>query len=225
MQKDIIDKLFKLQDKKYRDFQVKLIPTVSPDDIIGVRTPELKKLAKELVKNSNISFLDNLPHKYFDENQLHAFIISELKNYDECINYINKFLPYVNNWATCDQMSPKIFKKNRDKLINEIKIWINSKDEYTTRFGISMLMHHFLDSNFKQEYLKLVSNIKSDKYYVNMMIAWYFATALAKQYESAIIYLEDNKLDTWVLNKAIQKAIESYRITDDKKEYLRSLKK
>jgi len=225
MKGEVTEKLFKIQDKKYRDFQVKLIPNIDSNSIIGVRTPDLKKLAKEMVKSGDVSFLDNLPHKYFDENQLHAFIISELKDYDECINYINKFLPYINNWATCDQMSPKIFKKNHDKLINEIKIWIKSKDTYTIRFGIGMLMQHYLDSDFRQEYLKLVSKIKSNEYYVNMMIAWYFATALAKQYESAIIYLEDNKLDTWVHNKTIQKAIESYRITDTQKEYLRSLKK
>ena len=219
------EELFKMQDKKYRDFQVKLIPNIDSNSIIGVRTPDLKKLAKELVKSGDVSFLDNLPHKYFDENQLHAFIISELKNYDKCINYINKFLSYVNNWATCDQMSPKVFKKNHDKLINEIKIWIKSKDTYTIRFGIGMLMQHYLDSDFRQEYLKLVSKIKSNEYYVNMMIAWYFATALAKQYESAIIYLEDNKLDTWVHNKTIQKAIESYRITGEQKQYLKILKK
>lgn len=218
------EKLFKLQDKKYQELQYRTIPNV--ENIIGVRTPELRKLAKELVKENNYkSFLEELPHKYFDENQLHAFIISELKDYNECINYVNKFLPYVDNWATCDQMSPKVFKKNLDKLLLEIKKWIKSKETYTIRFGIGMLMQYFLDDSFKVEYLETISKIRSDEYYVNMMIAWYFATSLAKQYNDTIKYIENNKLDIWTHNKTIQKAIESYRITDEQKEYLRSLKR
>ena len=221
----IQEELFKLQDIKYKDFSSKLIPNVSKDYFIGVRTPDLRKYAKELVKEEYIDkFLNDLPHKYFDENQLHAFILSELKDYDKCIEYINKFLPYVDNWATCDQMSPKIFKKNTDKLINEIKIWIKSKETYTIRFGICALMQYYLDDNFKKEYLDMISKIRSDEYYVNMMIAWFFATALAKQYDSTIPYIENNKLDKWVHNKTIQKAIESYRITPEQKEYLKSLK-
>ena len=223
---NIQKELFKLQDIKYRDFQVKLIPTVDSTSIIGVRTPDLRNLAKELVKSNNYSsFLDELPHKYFDENQLHAFIISELKNYDESIKYIDKFLPYIDNWATCDQLSPKAFKKNHDRLLESIKNWIKSDKTYTIRFGAGILMQHYLDEEFKPEYLKWISNIKSDEYYVNMMIAWYFATALAKQYETAIPYIENQKLSTWVHNKTIQKAIESYRITENQKEYLKSLKK
>ncbi len=218
------EELFKLQDKKYQELQYKTIPNI--ENIIGVRTPELRKLAKELVKENNYkSFLEELPHKYFDENQLHGFIISEIKNYDECINYTNKFLPYIDNWATCDQMSPKVFKKNKDKLLKEIKVWIKSKDTYTIRFGIGMLMKYFLDEDFNKTYLELVSKIKSKEYYVNMMIAWFFATALAKQYDNTITYIETNKLDIWVHNKTIQKAIESYRITNEQKEYLRSLKR
>lgn len=217
--------LFKLQDKKYRELQIKIIPNIDPNSIIGVRTPELRKYAKELFKsNDYISFLNDLPHKYFDENQLHAFIISELYDYNECITYTNKFLSYANNWATCDQMSPKVFKKHKEELLKEIKIWIKSKKTYTIRFGIDKLMQLYLDDNFKEEYLELVSNIKSNEYYVNMMIAWFFATALAKQYDVTIKYIEDRKLDTWVHNKTIQKAIESYRITEKQKEYLRSLK-
>jgi len=223
---NIKEKLFELQDIKYRDFQVKLIPNISLNNVIGIRTPNLRKLAKELVKeNQYKSFLEELPHKYFDENQLHAFIISEIKDYEECMTYINKFLPYIDNWATCDQMSPKAFKKNKDKLLNEIKKWLKSSKTYTIRFGIGMLMQHYLDADFKEEYLKMVSSIKSDEYYVNMMIAWYFATALAKQYEKAVIYLENNELDTWTHNKTIQKAVESYRITPAQKEYLRKLKR
>lgn len=222
---DIKERLFKLQDKKYGEFQIKLIPTVNPESIIGVRTKELRELAKEMIKDNNYEeFLNDLPHKYFEENQLHAFIISEIKDYDECLNYISEFLPYVDNWATCDQMSPKVFKKHHDKLIEEIKKWIKSNKTYTIRFGICALMQHYLDDDFKKEYLSFVYSIKSDEYYVNMMKAWYFATALAKQYEDAVKVLEENYLDTWTHNKTIQKAIESYRITSEQKTHLRSLK-
>jgi len=221
----IVDDLFKMKDKEYRDFQVKLIPGKTVDVMIGVRTPDLRKYAKELVKEGKYEdFLKDLPHKYFDENQLHAFILSEIKDYDECIEYVERFLPYVDNWATCDQMSPKVFKKNKDKLLERIKVWIKSDKTYTIRFGIGMLMQHYLDEDFKKEYLKWVSEIKSEEYYVNMMIAWYFATALAKQYEETIKYIEKQKLDKWTHNKTIQKSVESYRITDNQKKYLRSLK-
>ena len=220
-----LEELFNLQDKKYGEFQVKLIPTVDPKSIIGVRTPDLRKLAKEIIKSTDYElFLNDLPHKYFEENQLHAFIISEIKDYDKCIEEVNKFLPYVDNWATCDQMSPKVFKKNHDKLLSHIKLWINSKETYTIRFGIGMLMEHFLDENFDISYPELVAGLRSDEYYVNMMIAWYFATALAKQYEVVIPFIENKALDPWTHNKAIQKSIESYRITDEQKAYLRSLK-
>ena len=221
----IKEELFSFQDKEYRDFQKKLIPTIYQENVIGVRTPILRKFAKSLVKeNKYKSFLEDLPHKYFDENQLHAFIISEIKNYDECISYINIFLPYIDNWATCDQMSPKTFKKNKKKLLNQIKIWIKSKDTYTIRFSIGMLMNHFLDEDYNPKYLEMISKIKSDEYYINMMVAWYFATALAKQYDDTISYIENNKLDKWTHNKTIQKAIESYRITKEQKDYLRKLK-
>ena len=220
---NIVIKLFELQDKEYQRLQYKIIPNV--DNIIGVRTPELRKLAKQLIKENNYKlFLNNLPHKYFDENQLHAFIISEIKDYDECIKYINDFLPYIDNWATCDQMSPKILKKHKEELIKYIKVWIKSKKTYTIRFGIGMLMEYFLDENFNKTYLELVSKIRSNEYYVNMMIAWFFATALAKQYEETIKYIENKKLDIWVHNKTIQKAIESYRIRESQKEYLKTLK-
>lgn len=221
----IKEKLFKLQDKKYQELQSKIIPNIDSSTIIGVRTPEIKKLAKEVVKGDYKPFLEELPHKYYDENQLHAFIISEIKDYDECIKYINKFLPYINNWATCDTLIPKVFKKNPDKLIIEVKKWIKSKEDYTIRYGIGTLMRFYLNDEFKEDYLELVSKIKSNEYYVNMMIAWYYATALAKQYDSTIKYIESNKLDTWVHNKTIQKAIESYRITDKQKDYLRKYKR
>lgn len=219
------EELLKLQDKKYKELQAKIIPNVEANTIIGVRTPELRNLAKKMIKENNYkTFLEELPHTYFDENQLHAFIISELKDYDECITYLDKFLPYIDNWATCDQLSPKVFKKNKDKLLKEIKVWIKSKETYTIRFGIGMLMSHFLDEDFDKKYLELVSKIKSKEYYVNMMISWFYATALAKQYDDTIVYIENNKLDIWVHNKTIQKAIESYRITDKQKDHLKSLK-
>ena len=224
--KEIINKLYKLQDKKYRDFQIKLIPNINSNTIIGIRTKELKKYAKELVKDNNyMSFIEELPHKYFEENQLHAFIILEIKDYDKCIEYINKFLPYINNWATCDQMSPKIFKKYTNKLLDQVNIWIKSNKTYTIRYSILILMRYYLDDNFKKEYLEKVCNIESEEYYVNMMRAWYYATALAKQYKDTIVYIENNKLDTWTHNKTIQKARESYRIDKDKKEYLKGLKR
>ena len=223
---NINEELFKLQDKEYRNMQIKIIPNVNPDTIIGVRTPELRNLAKRLFKDNNyVEFINDLPHKYFDENQLHAFIISMIKDYNECLDSFNKFLPYIDNWATCDQQSPKAFLKHPNELLIEIKKWIKSKDTYTIRFGVSMLMRNYLDDNFKPEYLEMVSKIKSCEYYVNMMIAWFFATALAKQYDSTIPYIENNKLDTWVHNKTIQKSIESFRITQEHKDYLRSLKR
>ena len=223
---EIRKELYLLQDIKYRDFQRKLIPTAKPDTLIGVRTPELRKYAKKLVNQENIQeFLHDLPHRFFDENQLHAFIISEIKDYDLCMRELLSFLPFVDNWATCDQLSPKVFKKHRSELIQQIKTWIQSEQTYTVRFGIGMLMQHFLDEDFDPIYPKIVSNIESDEYYVNMMIAWYFATALAKQYDAVLPFITDQKLNAWAHNKTIQKAIESYRITPEQKVYLRSLKK
>ncbi len=224
--KEITDRLFELQDKKYRELQKKIVPTVDPDTLIGVRTPELRRYAKELLREGgHLPFLDELPHRYFDENQLHAFIVSELKDYGECVSRINAFLPYVDNWATCDQTSPKVFKKHTAELLGQIEAWIASGKTYTVRFGIGMLMQHYLDGGFRPEYLETVAGVNSDEYYVNMMRAWYFATALAKQYDAAIPYIEDHRLDTWTHNKTIQKAVESYRITPEQKEYLKSLKK
>lgn len=222
---DIRTELFKMQDMDYRDFNSKLIPTVDKENMIGIRTLELRKYAKQLGKRSEVKeFLQDLPHKYFDENQLHAFIISEIKDFKNCIDEINKFLPYIDNWATCDQLSPKIFKKHHSELFAYIKDWLKSDKVYTVRFGIGMLMEHFLDEDFDIIYPEMVSKIRSDEYYINMMIAWYFATALAKQYESVIPFIEKRSLDIWTHNKAIQKAVESLRISDEKKEYLKSLK-
>ena len=222
---EIRQELFNLQDLKYRDFQAKLIPTVSPETVIGVRTPALRLYAKELAKREDISeFLDSLPHEYFDENQLHAFIISSIKDFERCIYEVNRFLPYIDNWATCDQLSPKVFKKHKTELLEYIKKWINSSETYTVRFGIGMLMEHFLDEDFDVSYAETVSKIRSDEYYINMMIAWYFATALAKQYDAVLPFIEKKSFDKWTHNKAIQKAVESYRITPEQKTYLKSLK-
>ena len=218
--------LFDNQDVQYRDFQSKLIPTVADENCIGVRTPVLRAYAKELAKSEDkSSFLAKLPHRYFDENQLHAFVISLTKDYDECIGQVERFLPFVDNWATCDQLSPKVFKKHKEELLPHIELWLKSDREYTVRFGIKMLMDHFLDSDFDEKHMKKVAKIRSDKYYINMMISWYFATALAKQYDTAVKYIETGALDKWTANKAIQKARESYRVTDEHKEYLKSLKK
>ncbi len=222
---EIRDKLFKMQDIGYRDFNSKLIPTVKKEDMIGVRTPELRKYAKKLLKEEGVEdFLHSLPHKYFDENQLHAFIISEIKDFKLCIDELINFLPYLDNWATCDQLSPKIFKKYRDDLLPHIYEWLKSEKTYTVRFGIGMLMEHFLDEDFKSEYPEMVAAVRSEEYYINMMTAWYFATALAKQYESILPFIEGNKLDTWTHNKSIQKAIESNRISAEQKNYLKGLK-
>ena len=222
---EIREALFCLRDEGYKSFQTKLIPTVSPDSVIGVRTPELRKLAKEYAKRDDIgTFLRSLPHKYFDEDQLHAFIISDIKDYEICMEEVKLFLPYINNWATCDQLSPKVFKKHRNELLDEINLWIRSEETYTVRFGIGMLMQHFLDEDFDPSYLEMAAKIRSDEYYVNMMIAWYFATALAKQYDEALPYIEGRKLPPWTHNKAIQKSVESYRITKEQKEYLKGLR-
>ena len=228
---EIRNKLFTLQDKKYRDFQSKLIPTVDIDNVIGVRTPELRKYAKELSKREDIKdFLNVLPHKYFDENQLHAFIVSEIKDFDLCIKEVCCFLPFVDNWATCDQMSPKIlmspkiFKKHHSELLKYIKEWLSSDKTYVVRFAIGMLMEHFLNEDFDITYPERITKIKSNEYYVNMMIAWYFATALAKQYNLVLPFIENKRLESWTHNKTIQKAVESNRITDEQKAYLKKLK-
>lgn len=223
--KTIQSMLFSLQDPKYRAFQQKLIPNIDPESIIGVRTPALRNLAKDLSGTPEAaSFLQCLPHPYFDENNLHAFLIARIKDFDQAVEAVDRFLPYVNNWATCDQLSPKVFSKHPDALLPHIKTWIESSHTYTIRFGVGMLMQHYLDQNFSSSYPDVVASIQSDEYYVNMMIAWYFATALAKQYSAVLPYFQQPHLAPWTHNKAIQKAIESYRITGEQKAYLRTLK-
>lgn len=221
----IREDLYKLQDLQYRDFNSKLMPEIDKEKIIGVRTPQLRKYARELFKNPDYSmFLEQLPHKYYDENNLHGFLIEQIKDYDRCIEQTDRFLPFVDNWATCDLMSPAVFRKNTDKLLVDIRRWISSDKTYTIRFGIEMLMRFYLDDLFTDEYPQMVTNIHTDEYYINMMISWYFATALAKQYDRIIPYIEGVRLSTWTHNKTIQKACESRRISDQQKQYLRSLK-
>lgn len=224
-QNEIIGKLFELQDLSYKEFHSKLMPTVNPDKIIGVRTPDLRKLSKELAGTALAKeHLRSLPHQYYEEDNLHGFLIEKIKDYDKCIEELNEFLPYVDNWATCDMMSPKVFKKYLPELLEQIKAWMASEHTYMIRFGMKTLMTFYLDEEFREEYLEMVASVQSEEYYIKMMVAWFFATALAKQYEAALPYIENQKLEIWTHNKAIQKAVESYRITAEQKLYLKSLK-
>lgn len=220
-----LDLINEYKDEEYGDFQAKLTPGIPRDLFIGVRVPNLRKLAKSYMKDSDSQvFLEELPHKYYDENMLHGLLLSEIKDYVECVAKVDEFLPYVDNWAVCDIMSPKVFKKHKSELINTIREWSASSHTYTCRFGMEMLMSHFLDQDFLPEYLEIPASVISDEYYVNMMIAWFFATALAKQWDATIPYIEDRRLGKWVHNKTIQKSIESFRITPEQKDYLRGLK-
>ena len=222
---NIKERLFGLADVKYADFQAKLTPTVDRDSFIGVRVPDVRKLAKEIYKEGQYTdFIKDLPHKYYDENMLHGLIISEFKDFEACIAEVDRFLPYVDNWAVCDIMSPKCFKKNKERLIIKINEWAESSAVYTSRFGIEMLMSHFLDDDFKPEYTEIPAKVRLDDYYSKMMVAWFFATALAKQWDATIPYIINKSLDTWTHNKTIQKAIESYRISDEQKQYLKTLR-
>ena len=224
-QNEIIGKLLELQDLSYKEFHSKLMPTVNPDKIIGVRTPDLRKLSKELAGTALAKeHLRSLPHQYYEEDNLHGFLIEKIKDYDKCIEELNEFLPYVDNWATCDMMSPKVFKKYLPELLEQIKVWMASEHTYMIRFGMKTLMTFYLDEEFREEYLEMVASVQSEEYYIKMMVAWFFATALAKQYEAALPYIENQKLEIWTHNKAIQKAVESYRITAEQKVYLKSLK-
>ena len=221
----IQEELYAIQDKAYKDFQVKLMPTVDPDTVIGVRIPLLRKMANELWKDGRAKdFLQALPHETYEENNLHGYLIEKIRDFDEAVAAVEAFLPYVNNWATCDTMSPKVFGKYHDRLYEKIKEWIASGETYTVRFGLGMLMRWFLDENFTPEVPSLAASVHSEEYYVNMMIAWFFATSLAKQYDAILPYIEEKRLDPWTHNKAIQKAVESFRITPEQKVYLKTLK-
>ena len=218
--------LFEMQDEGYRAFHSKLIPNIAPERIIGVRTPQLRSYAKQFAKRQEAAvFLQQLPHTYYEENNLHAFLIEQIKDYDACVASWNRFLPYVDNWATCDMPMPKVFKKHLPELLRQIRQWMDSGETYTVRFGIGMLMRLYLEpETFSPEYPVWVSQVHSDEYYVNMMVAWYFSTALAKQWESVIPYIEERRVSQWCHNKSIQKAVESNRITPEQKDYLRGLR-
>lgn len=222
---NIYKELETIKEEEYAVFQARLIPSIDPSTIMGVRVPKLRALAKSYIKDQECQdFLVNLPHAYYDENMLHGILVSEIKDFDTCIEKIEAFLPYVDNWAVCDIMSPRIFKKHKEELLDRIKLWISSDQTYTRRFGLEMLMTHFLDDDFKPDYLDLVAGLRSQEYYVNMMIAWFFATALTKQWEASLPYIEARSLDDWTHNKAIQKARESLRISKERKDYLKGLK-
>lgn len=222
---DIQKKLFALRDEEYRDFNAKLLPTVPKETVIGVRTPQLRKLAKELLKDgTGHEFIKVLPHEYYEENNLHGFLIEMIKEYDELLSQLDRFLPFVDNWATCDTMKPKLLGKYPEKTKAKAIDWINTDDVYTIRYGIGVLMTYFLDDNFSPDVLGIVADIKSEEYYVNMMIAWFFATALAKQYDATLPYITEHRLSLWCNNKTIQKAVESYRISDEQKKYLKEYK-
>lgn len=221
----ITDTLLEMGEPEYAAFQAKLTPTIAPESFIGIRVPILRKLAKEYGKDpESEEFLHTLPHTYYDENMLHGLLISQMKDYEECMRALEEFFPYVDNWAVCDIMSPKVFRKHKDRLYPEIVEWSKSEHTYTCRFGLEMLMTHFLDEDYNPDTLEIPAAVQSQEYYVRMMVAWYFATALAKQWDSVIPYIEKKRLEPWTHKKTIQKACESYRITDEQKNYLRSLK-
>ncbi|MBR4412528.1 MAG: DNA alkylation repair protein [Lachnospiraceae bacterium] len=221
----VYEELCKYKDDKYRDFQSNLVPNISKDIILGVRTPDMRKIAKDMFgTEEGNKFLKKLPHKYYEENLVHFFMIAMVKDFDECVKETERFLPYIDCWPVCDQSSPKAFKKKHAEILPLIKKWIASDHVYTSRFGMRMLMNEFLGDDFKPEYLKWVASKKGEDYYLKMMIAWYFATALAKQYDATIPYFEKHVLDEWCHKKAIQKAVESFRVTDEHKDYLKSLR-
>ncbi|MBE6596877.1 MAG: DNA alkylation repair protein [Ruminococcaceae bacterium] len=223
MEAKIIERLFELRDGKYRDFTASLIPNIDKDRIIGVRTPILRKYAKELIKGEGREvILSSLPHRYLEVDSLHVFFINEIKDFDTCLFELERFLPYVDNWATCDGIRPRSFLKNTDRLIPHIEGWLKSEHTYTVRFAIEMLMVYYLDENFEPRFVDMVAGVESDEYYVNMMIAWYFATALAKRWDETVGVIDTERLSPWVHNKTIQKARDSYRIADVKKEYLKA---
>ena len=222
----VATKLFEMQDLEYKKFHQKLMPTVDENVVIGVRTPQLRKFAKEFAKTDGAQiFLKNLPHKYYEENNLHAFVLEQIKDFDEAMEETEKFLPYIDNWATCDMFMPPVFKRNKEKLLLKINEWILSDKTYTVRYAVKLLMSLYLDEDFKIEYPEMVASIKSDEYYVKMVVAWYFATALDKRYDETISFIKEKRLDVWTHNKAIQKAVESRRIPDETKIYLKTLKR
>ena len=221
----VYEKLIACGDERYREFQSKLVPNVPKETILGVRTPDMRRIAKEIRGTEEAeAFLKELPHKYYEENLVHFFLIAMIKDFDQCVQAVETFLPYVDCWPVCDQSTPKAFSKNHKKLLPLIQKWIGSEHVYTVRFGIRMLMNEFLGEDFRPEYLAWVAGVQGEDYYIRMMVAWYFATALAKQYDASVVYIEQHKLEPWTHRKAIQKAIESFRVTEEHKEYLKTLR-
>lgn len=223
---DILQKLFSMSDEDYRAFQARLIPEISYDTVIGVRVPQLRSYARELIRTGEyVDFIARLPHRYYDENMLHSCIVGEIKDLDYCIACLDSFLPHVDNWAVCDIIHPKVLKKYADEVFEKVVQWVRSDDLYTERFGLNTLMNNYLDDKFHPEVLEIAAGARTDKYYLSMMVAWLFATALAKQYESSLPYLVNHRLDRETHNRAIRKALESYRIGSETKAYLRTLKR
>lgn len=221
----VYERLSACRDEEYRDFQSKLVPNIPKETVLGVRTPDMRKIAKEIKGTEDAeAFLSQLPHEYYEENLVHFFLIAEIRDFDECVKAVETFLPYVDCWPVCDQSSPKVFARNHERLLPFIKKWIGSEHVYTARFGIRMLMNEFLGEDFRPEYLEWVAAVKGEDYYVKMMVAWYFATALAKRYDESVVYVEERRLEPWTHKKAIQKALESYRVSDEHKEYLKTLR-
>ena len=221
----VAERLAAYNDEKYSEFLSKLVPNIPKEIILGVRTPDVREIAKEIKGTKEAAaFLSELPHRYYEENLVHFFLIAMIRDFDECVNAVETFLPYVDCWPVCDQASPKVFAKNHERILPLIRKWIGSEHVYTSRFGIRMLMNEFLDDDFRPEYLEWVANVTGEDYYIKMMVAWYFATALAKKYDASIVYIENRRLDPWIHRKTIQKAIESYRVTDEHKAYLKTLR-
>ena len=221
----VYEKLIACGDEQYRDFQSKLVPNIPKERILGVRTPDMRRIAREMRGTEEAeAFLAELPHRYYEENLVHFFLIAMIRDFDECVQGVETFLPYVDCWPVCDQSTPKIFAQNHEKLLPLIQKWMGSDHVYTVRFGIRMLMNEFLDEDFRPEYLAWVAAVQGEDYYIRMMVAWYFATALAKQYAESVVYIEEHRLDLWTHKKAIQKAIESFRVTEEHKAYLRTLR-
>lgn len=221
----VYEKLLACRDEEFGAFQRKLVPNISPDTIIGVRTPQMRKIAKEVFgTEEGDSFIKKLPHTYYEENMVHFFMISLIRDFEECFRAVEEFLPFVDCWPVSDQSTPKVFKKNHEKLIPAVTRWIASNHVYTARFGLRMLMNEYLGEDFKEEYLELAASKTGEDYYLKMMVAWFFATALAKRYEESVVYLEQCRLDPWVHKKTIQKAVESFRVSEEHKNYLRTLK-
>lgn len=221
---NVRDRLEQFRDEKYREFQSKLVPNISKDVILGVRTPAMRRVAKEFFgTEEGDAFMTELPHALYEENLVHFFMIALIKDFDRCIAETERFLPYVDCWPVSDQSSPKVFSKKHEKLLPYIRSWIDSDHVYTARFGMRMLMNEFLGPDFRTEYLDWVANKTGEDYYLRMMIAWYFATALAKQYDAAVKVIEKRTLEPWTHNKAIQKARESFRVSEEHKAYLKTL--